>query len=57
MTMEMRLKVKYRSHKYDINNPKPIHGHKYTTYKMYLSTVMAICIKVACRVRVAYLKE
>ena len=34
MTMKMRLKMKNRSSRYDINRPKPRHGHKYTKYKM-----------------------
>ena len=28
----MRLKMKNRSHRYDINRPRPKHGHKYTKY-------------------------
>ena len=35
--MKMELKMKNRSHKYDINRPKPRHGHKYTKYKICLS--------------------
>ena len=34
MAMKMRLKMKNRSHIYDINGPRPGHGHKYTKYKM-----------------------
>ena len=45
MTIKMRLKMKDRSHKYDINRPRPSHGHKYTIYKMCLSIIMAIYIK------------
>ena len=45
MTMETRLKIKYKLHRYDINTPRPRHRHKYTKYKMYLSMIMAICIK------------
>ena len=30
----MRLEMKNRSQKYDINRPKPRHGHIYTKYKM-----------------------
>ena len=37
--------MKDRSHKYDINRPRPSHGHKYTIYKMCLSIIMAIYIK------------
>ena len=34
MTMKMRLQIKNRSHRYDINRPWPTHGrHKYK-YKM-----------------------
>ena len=28
--MEMRLKMKNRSHRYGINRNRPRHGHKYT---------------------------
>ena len=28
------LKMKNRSHRYDIDRPRPRHGHKYTKYKM-----------------------
>ena len=30
----MRLKMKNRSHRYDINGPRPRHGRKYTKYQM-----------------------
>ena len=36
MAMKMRLKIKNRSHRYDINCLRPRHGHKYTK-KMCLS--------------------
>ena len=45
MTMKMRLEMKNWSHRYDINWPRPSHGHKYTKYKMCLSIMMATCIK------------
>ena len=32
MAMKMRLGMKNRSHRYDINRPRPRHGHKYTKY-------------------------
>ena len=32
----MRLKMKNRSQRYDINRPRLKYGHKYTKYKMYL---------------------
>ena len=31
--MKMEMKVKNRSHRYDINRPKFRHGHKYSKYK------------------------
>ena len=34
MIMKMRLKMKNRSHIYNINRPRPIHGVKYTKYKI-----------------------
>ena len=37
--------MKNRSEMYEINRPKPIRGHKYTRYKMFLSILMVICIK------------
>ena len=45
MTMKMRLKMKNKSHRYDIIGPTPKHGHKYTKYKICLSIMMVICIK------------
>ena len=45
MTMEMRTKMKNRSHRCDINRPRSRHGHKYSKYKMWLSIMIAICIK------------
>ena len=39
------MKMKKRSHRYDINRPRSRHGHKYSTYKNYLITIMLICIK------------
>ena len=43
--MKIRLKMKNRSHRYDINRPMPRPGHKYTKYEMCLSKIMVICIK------------
>ena len=45
MAMKMRLKMKNRSHIYDINRTRLRHGHEYTKYKMCLSIIMVICIK------------
>ena len=45
MAMKMRLKIKNRSQRYDINRPKLRHGPKYTKHKMCLSMMMVICIK------------
>ena len=41
----MKLKMKNRSQRNDMNRVRPRHGHKYTKYKMCLSIVMVICIK------------
>ena len=48
----MRLKMKNRSPRYELNSPRPRHGHKYTTYKMCLSIMMVtVCpIRSASRV-------
>ena len=40
--MTRKMKNRWRC---DINTPRPRHRHKYTKYKMYLSMIMAICIK------------
>ena len=45
MTMKMRLTMKNRSIRYDINRPRPRHGHKYTKYRIRLSIMMVICTK------------
>ena len=34
MIMKMRLEIENRSHIYNINDPRPIHGLKYTNYKI-----------------------
>ena len=45
MSMKMRLKMKNRSLRYNINRPRLRHGNKYTKYKMCLSIIMVIWIK------------
>ena len=30
----MKMKMKNRSHRYDINRARPRHGHKYSKYKV-----------------------
>ena len=45
MKMEIRLTMKYRSHRYKINRPRSRHGHKYTKNKIFLSIMMVIFIK------------
>ena len=45
MTMKTRMKIKSRSHRYDIIRPRPRHGHKYTKYKICLNIVLVLCIK------------
>ena len=41
----MKMNMKIRSHRYDLNRPKSKHGHKYSKYKKCLSMMMLICIK------------
>ena len=41
----MKLKMKNRSHRYDINGPRFRHWQKYTKNKMCLSLMMVICVK------------
>ena len=41
----MRLKMKNKSHKIEINRLRPRRGHKYIKYKMPVSIAMVICIK------------
>ena len=43
--MKMSLKMKNRSHRYDINGPRTIRGHSYTRHKMCLNIMVVICIK------------
>ena len=45
MTMKMRLKMKNKSHKCDINGPRSRHEQKDTKYEICLSIMMVICIK------------
>ena len=42
MIMKVRQKIKNRSHRYNINRPRPRHGHKYTKYKI---CNMVVCVK------------
>ena len=37
--------MKSRSQRYNINRPRPKHGHKYNKHEMCLSIMMVICIK------------
>ena len=37
--------MKNRSHRYNINSPRPRQGHKYTKFKMCLSIMIVIFIK------------
>ena len=38
----MKSKMKNKSHRYDINRPRPKNGHKYSKYKMYPSIMMLL---------------
>ena len=39
------MKTKNRSHRHDINRPKPRHRRRYSKCKNFLSMTMLICIK------------
>ena len=45
MTTKMKLRMKIRSYRYDINRLRPSNGDKYTICRMCLSIMMVICIK------------
>ena len=45
MTKNMKLKMKNRLHRYDINKPGHSHGHICTKYKMCLNIMTALCIE------------
>ena len=38
--MKTKMKIKNRSHRYDINIPRSRYGHKYSKYKELLSMIM-----------------
>ena len=40
----MRMKVKNRSHRYDINRTRARCGYEYMKHKMCLSVMMVMCI-------------
>ena len=40
----MKIKMKNRSHRYDIKRPRSRYGHKYSNHKC-LSMIMLICMK------------
>ena len=42
--VQMKLKMKSRSHRYDINRHRPSHGHKYNKYKKCLSMMMLMML-------------
>ena len=43
--MIMKMNIKNRSHRYDVNQPRSKRGHKYSKYKKGLTMVILICIK------------
>ena len=43
--MKMEMKMKSRSHRYDIYRPRFRRGHKYSKYKKCFCMMMFICIK------------
>ena len=49
MAMKMRLKMKRKPQRYDLNRSRPRHGHKYSKHKMRHSIINAVCIKACAR--------
>ena len=45
--MKRKMKMENRSHRNDINRPKSRHGHKDSKYKMCLSMMLLLCIKLS----------
>ena len=45
MAKKMRLKMKKRSSRYDINRPRRWYGHKYTKYKICIDIMMVISFR------------
>ena len=43
--MKMKIKMKNRSHRHDINRPSSRRAHKYSKYKKCLTMMMLIYIK------------
>ena len=43
MAMKIRLEMKNRSRRYNINRPRPRYGQRYTKYKMFQDNLV-ICI-------------
>ena len=44
MSAKMKIGIKNRSHRYDINRLTSSHGHKYSKDKNCLSMMMLLCI-------------
>ena len=42
--MKIKMKMKNRSHRYDINRPTPRYAQKYRKYKKCLSMMMLRCL-------------
>ena len=42
---ENKAEMRIRSHRYDINRPRPRNGHKYTEYKVCFNMMTVMCIK------------
>ena len=51
--MKMKIKMKNRSHRYDIHRHSSRHGHKYSKYRRCLTMIMVLCIKVNRSVYIA----
>ena len=49
MAMKMRLKMKSKPQRYDLNRSRPRHGRKHSKYKMHHSIINVVCIKACVR--------
>ena len=41
----MKMEMKNRSHRFDMNRPRPRYRHRYTKYKLFHSRMLFICIR------------
>ena len=57
IAMKMRLKIKNRSRRYDINTLRRRQGHKYTKYKMFVSILMHVLSSTKATFEAQFMKK